>query len=294
MTPQSYVVKPEAQPFLLSGSTSSPLSLTSADSVDNTLSKRGLKASFIDFRFFMNSTPREEFVYSAAGTTAATSKWYAADGSWSNYTAITTEYSPQQQTVRVEVTEASGTKKATQLPLSDSRVDLLGQEGTQYLVRLKGPASAFDFQPVTSSAQTATSDAEGEGESTSSFAATLVPEDSLVSQAVTTQTVGLDAATGGNEPLGAEGEAAFNPLLNTQVVLPAANLQAASLPADAAGQDDLSQEQRAAALDQVLAQPEALSVTSPAFDLDETDGGDSLLAVDSALDAYLAESSVLA
>ena len=41
LTPQSYVVKPEAQPFLLSGSTSSPFSLTSADSVDNTLSKRG-------------------------------------------------------------------------------------------------------------------------------------------------------------------------------------------------------------------------------------------------------------
>ena len=70
---------------------------------------------------------------------------------------------------------------------------------------------------------------------------------------MTSQTVGLDAATGGNEPLGAEGEAAFNPLLNTQVILPAANLQAASLPTDAAGQNDLSQEQRAAALDQVLA-----------------------------------------
>lgn len=280
LMPQNYVVQPESQPFLLAGSKSDPLSLSSDNSENNTLSKRGLKADFINFRFFMNSTPRDEFVYSAAGATAATSKWYAADGSWSSYTAIATEYSAQQQTVRVEVTEADGAKKAAQLPISDSRVALLGEEGTQYLVRLNGPASSFNFQPATTSTAAAASDSGAEGEAANSG----------LSQTLTTEVVGLDSSAFGSEPLGAEGEAAFDPNLNTQVVLPAANLQAVPLQADAVGQDDLSQAQRSAALDELLTQPETLAAASPALDLDPLDREDALLAVDPALDAWLEES----
>lgn len=246
LSPQQYIVVPDAQPFLRSGGSTSAISLASTDSTNNVVPGRGLKAKYVNYRFFMNSTASQEFAYSATGTAASSTKWYTTHGTWANYTNVATQYSPTQKTLGIEVTETGGTKRTASVSINDPRVDYLGQEGTSYLFRLNGPASAFNLQTATS-----TQTASGEGESAA--ATTPVASSAVKSNANST----IIENSSPIDAIGTVGEgesSAFQTLQAPLLVLPSANLWQPDSAEGEAAQDNTPDESRAVAVDRVMAE----------------------------------------
>jgi len=296
LTPQKYALTPESQPFLLSANGPTIVSLGTNDSLTNVVPTRGLRGKYVNYRFFMNSTPRDEFLYASAGTTADTSKWYSAHGSWDNYTNISTSYSTTLQKLTVQVTETSGTQRKVQLSKNDTRVDYLGQEGSQHLFRLNGPTSAFNFQTVSTAAS-----GEGEGLSAAALSSAAMDEAEgeassfLVQPDAAGEMLTLTTDVGTTTTSAGAAENLAEATLNSQVVLPGANLLL-PLPADtlAAGQDDLSQDTQTAAVDLIMAEAEQPSLLWSS-ELDNAQGERvvSVSDTDAALEELMQESSLL-
>jgi cyclophilin family peptidyl-prolyl cis-trans isomerase len=280
LSPQQYIVVPDAQPFLRSGGSTAAISLSSADSTNNVVPGRGLKAKYVSYRFFMNSTSSQEFAYTATGTTANSTKWYTTHGTWANYTNVATQYSATQKTLSIEVTETGGTKRTASVSIDDPRVDYIGQEGTSHLFRLNGPASAFNLQAV------AAQSASGEGESAASTsAAANIPAMDAYSTAIE-NAIPVDA-------IGTIGEGEAPALETSQLVLPTASLWQFDSAEGEAVEDNASDESRTVAVDEIMAESwTAPTVSGWDNSTDPTEHSETG-GTDAALDEIFSESSLL-
>ncbi|MFV1968219.1 MAG: hypothetical protein ACC628_22580, partial [Pirellulaceae bacterium] len=140
-----------------------PATIEAEDSTGNEFVIRGLRAEFIDYTFFMNTTPQENFLYTSAAETGE--DWYAGQG-WSGFETISVVRSSADNSLQIEATDATGAKHIGNVPVESDRIAEYGTDGAFQLFRLNGAAASFIQEVVTQN-----NEANAEGELTSAFAA---------------------------------------------------------------------------------------------------------------------------
>ncbi|MGE0759283.1 MAG: SdrD B-like domain-containing protein, partial [Pirellulaceae bacterium] len=209
LTANKYVVQVETPVFLQSGAPQQLLQLGNADSLDHVVPPTGLQARFISYRDFMNSTPRQG-IFAAVAPGNNGNAWNAYDQSWAGFTDLKITLTSDTSQVRIDAVRSTGQAVFDQIPLNDTRIRVVGQEGQTRLFRLAGGSAAYNLRPVTTTGS-------GEGESATSFTLSAPP---IPSAADTTDTgPDLDTAPASDTSLagnstaatldGAEGESTW-------------------------------------------------------------------------------------
>ncbi|MEZ6112146.1 MAG: tandem-95 repeat protein [Pirellulaceae bacterium] len=169
LAPGNYTLTRTSLPFLTGGDETLQVNSgeNDSDSLNNSFTEPSRRAEFIDVRDFLGSTPQQTIM--AAVTPGAASDgqaWYRMTGSgWTGISNVEVQLSADLSIVTINATR-NGTAVQATLSGRDARaVQFLGQDGNDRLLRIAGPASAINFQPVTSTASTQAA-AEGEADST--------------------------------------------------------------------------------------------------------------------------------
>jgi hypothetical protein len=165
LAPDTYAIEVKPSSFLIPGGGFVATTLSNADVVNNVVSPRGLRAEFIDFRFFLSSTPRQNVLF-ATGGTGSTPTWFAKGGGWQDVANVNVQYGPSGGAIQITASDAQGVDRVAQIPRSSPAVTEIGRQGDQYLIRLKGRSSDFAWKPAVSGGQVL----GGEGEGTSASA----------------------------------------------------------------------------------------------------------------------------
>jgi hypothetical protein len=169
LAPDKYAVKIKNPDFLLPPVEDLVAEIETADSLDQQLPLRGLTAEFVDFRFFTTMTPTEDFLFAVAATDGASPEWMVAADSWTDFTQIQLDYTPETKMVHLEVTDGQGEKLGTDVAADDPGVREIGQAEGQHLFLLSEPSSQYPLQPTNPAPASSQSEAEGEGEAASLF-----------------------------------------------------------------------------------------------------------------------------
>lgn len=100
------------------------------------------QAQFISYRDYMNSSSTHG-VFAALADGATKNAWTAFDSTWDGFTNLSVTLVNDGNRLRIDAKNSTGAAVSSEVPVTDPRVRVVGQDGTTKLFRLTG--SAVDY-----------------------------------------------------------------------------------------------------------------------------------------------------